>query len=74
MINKILEGIGGKAATQQDVSMRNSAVTDALGRRQLGMPAGAAITEDALNQLKMSKAGPYNDQTSLAKKGCPSSF
>lgn len=52
MMNRLLESVGGKAATQQDASMRNQAVANQLANRALGRPEGAALTEDALQALR----------------------
>ena len=64
--NKILESIGGKAASKQDASMHNQATTDAVVRKGIRAPSDMPITEDALLNLRNTAAQPYNDMTSLA--------
>ena len=70
LLNKMLEGMGGKVAMQQDASIRNQGVTDAVVRRGIGAPSDMPITEQSLAGLRDTKAQPYNDMTSLA--GLPS--
>jgi len=65
MVNKIIESIGGKAATQQDASIRNQQTTNSLVRRDLGAPATMGITEDALRNLSNQRAQPYRDVAAL---------
>lgn len=57
--NKVLESIGGKVAMEQDASLKNQAVTDALVKRSLGMDDAVQVAEDALPALRAQAAGPY---------------
>jgi hypothetical protein len=51
-INRLLESLGGKVATQQDASMRNQGVANALANKAIGRPQGALISEDALQTVR----------------------
>jgi len=55
-MNKTLESIAGKIATAQTASVKNQAVTDALVRKTLGLPADAPLTPEA---LKAARASSY---------------
>lgn len=50
--NRLLESIGGKVATQQDASLQNQGVANALANRAIGRPQGALLTEDALQTVR----------------------
>lgn len=53
-MNRLLESIGGKVATQQDASLSNQAVANMLANRSLGRPEGAMLTEEALQAVRNS--------------------
>jgi hypothetical protein len=57
--NKILESIGGKAATAQDAALRNQSVTNTLARRSVGMADDAPITKDALGAIRSEAGDAY---------------
>jgi hypothetical protein len=59
MANKVLESIGGKVAMEQDASLRNQSVTDALMKRSLGLDKAAQMSEDVLPALRSQAAQPY---------------
>lgn len=63
--NRIMEGLGGKAATEQDASMANDATTAALVRNQLRAPSSMGITEQSLGQLADERAQIYRDVAAL---------
>ena len=52
LTNKVLESIAGKAATQQDASIKNVEVTDALARRAIGLPPDTPLTPQATRQVR----------------------
>lgn len=54
--NKLLESIGGKAAMEQDASLRNQSVTDRLVRQAIGLPEDEALSPGALESIRQ-KAG-----------------
>lgn len=59
MTNRVLESIGGKIAMEQDASIQNQAVTDALMKRGLGLKETTQMSEDVLPALRTQAAGPY---------------
>lgn len=59
MSNKALESIGGKVAMEQDASLKNQAVTDALMKRSLGLDEATQMSEDVLPALRTGAAQPY---------------
>jgi hypothetical protein len=58
-LNKTLESIGGKVAMEQDASLRNQKVTDALMKRSLGIDEAADVSEDVLPGLRTAASGAY---------------
>lgn len=63
--NKILESVGGKAATRQQAEINNQEVTNALVKEQLGIPANTPITEETLKNLRAKYSAPYREIASL---------
>lgn len=57
--NRVIESIGGKAATAQQASTRNQGITNNLVRRALGLNADDALTEDALQALRVKAGQAY---------------
>lgn len=55
-LNKFLESWGGKAATAQDASVRNQAVTDALVKKDLGLSAAEDVGEGTLATIRTEAA------------------
>lgn len=64
--NKILESIAGKAATRQEASKRNQNVTMDEAARDLGYPAGTALTRDELNAFRARTSAPYQELAQLS--------
>lgn len=50
--NRVLESIGGKAATQQQNAVGNAGRVDSMIRDQLGMAPNAPITTGAMQQIR----------------------
>lgn len=59
MTNRVLESIGGKVAMEQDASLQNQSVTDALMKRSLGLKETTQMSEDVLPALRTQAGGPY---------------
>lgn len=59
--NRAIESVGGKVATQQTASLRNQSVTDALVRRELGLPSDTPLTPDAYSAVR-NQAGQVYEQ------------
>lgn len=51
-VNARLESVAGKAALNQDAVQRNQETTNKIAGRSLGLPAGEAITHEALANLR----------------------
>lgn len=58
-LNKTLETVSGKVATQQAASAANQKVTNALASRALGLDTNLPITEGALNAIRSEAAQDY---------------
>lgn len=56
ILNRFLESWGGKAATAQDASMRNQAVTDKLVKTDLGLKATDDVAEGTLAAMRQEAA------------------
>jgi hypothetical protein len=54
--NRLIEGVSGKAATQQAAALKNQQVTNRLIRQDLGLGEAVPLTKGILNALR-SKAG-----------------
>lgn len=59
-VNRAVEGLSGKIATQQAAAIKNQAVTNALAKAELGLADDAALTPATLKQIR--------DQAGLAYK------
>ena len=68
MVNKLLESVGGRAATTQEASIRNQAVTNKLAAEALGMPPGQALSDNSLASYRKTVAQPYRDVSGLSQK------
>lgn len=59
MLNRTIEGISGKAATAQNASARNQAVTNKLTAKSLGLPEDTVITGDVLKDIRATAGKVY---------------
>lgn len=66
MANKTLESIAGKAATAQDMVVKNQAITNELARKAIGLPAGEAITETAIQNVRDEAGKAYQAVADLS--------
>lgn len=57
--NRMIEGVAGKAATQQAASVKNQKVTNALVRKSLGLGTDAPLTKETLNAVRSKAGGVY---------------
>jgi hypothetical protein len=64
--NRVLEGFSGKIQTQQQASIRNQPVVNAIAARELGLPGDAPITVQALEGLRKDAGKAYD---AVAKVG-----
>lgn len=65
MGNKVLESIGGKVAMEQDASLKNQQITDALMKRSLGLDEATQMSEDVLPAIRTQAAQPYKALRSI---------
>lgn len=66
-LSNIVESFGGKAATGQKAVAENQKVTDALARKEAGLPEHAAISVDALKARRNVLAEPYREVAAINK-------
>ena len=59
--NRILESIGGKAATKQAAALRNQDVAYSLAQKTAGLMPDQAITETSLSAAREAAAAPYRE-------------
>lgn len=57
--NKVLESIAGKVATEQDASLRNQTITDALMKRSVGLDDAVQMSEDVLPGIRGEAGKAY---------------
>ena len=69
VLNRVLESIGGKAATQQAASATNQDIVYAAGQRHAGLQPNQAITEEALAEARKAAAEPYRQVARLFDDG-----
>ena len=58
-VNRMIEGISGKAATAQNASARNQAITNQLTAKSLGLPEDTVITGDVLKGIRDTAGEAY---------------
>lgn len=64
-LNRQLESMGGKIATQQMASSKNQAVTDSLARKAAGLTSDTPITPDTLKAARDIIKQPYIEISNL---------
>jgi hypothetical protein len=68
-INRTLEGIGGKAATQQSSSLKNQDAVYAIAQREAGLGPNTPLNDDSLKAARDVLAQPYREITALEPTG-----
>jgi len=58
-LNRGVEQLGGKIATQQQASLRNQEVTNNLARRALGLPENTPLSPEALQAVRQEASQVY---------------
>ena len=61
IINRLLEGLAGKASTLQEASVRNQDITSKLANKSLGLAEDAVLTPELLKSVR-DQAGQVYDQ------------
>lgn len=64
-LNTALESFGGKAAVKQEAALRAQEVTNALVRKELGLPANAPLSDATLKSLKAEPNAVYSKVDAL---------
>lgn len=67
-VNRVLESISGKQATQQIVSTKNTQVTEGLVRDALGIPADVPLSQGTLEGLRKTAGKAYQDVANISPK------
>jgi hypothetical protein len=60
LVNRLLEGLAGKASTLQEASVRNQAITDNLAKKSLGLSEDTILSPEVLNSVR-AEAGKVYD-------------
>lgn len=58
--NKIVEGVGGKVKTAQELSIHNQEIHDNLGRKALGVSPNTPLNEDTIHMVRGEANAVYN--------------
>lgn len=66
VVNKTLESVAGKAATAQDMVVKNQLITNELARKAIGLPKGEAITETAIQNVRDEAGKAYKAVADLS--------
>jgi len=61
IVNRLLEGVAGKASTLQEASVRNQAITDKLAKKSLGLPEDTVLTSDLIKSIRSDAGKAYED-------------
>lgn len=61
VLNRMLEGMAGKASTLQEASVRNQAITDNLAKKALGLPEDAVLTPDLIKSIRSDAGQAYEN-------------
>lgn len=62
------EGLAGKAALKQDMTLTNQQVSNSLARKVIGLADDQPITTDAIKSYQNTVSQPYREVASLSKK------
>jgi hypothetical protein len=61
LVNRVLEGISGKIQTAQSASIKNQAITNALAKKELGLPESVPLTRGNIRAVR-EVAGQFYKQ------------
>ena len=67
--NRVIESIGGKAATAQEASAVNQNVAYSVAQREAGLAPSEAITKESLKAARTRLAEPYREVGQLESTG-----
>lgn len=66
ILNRVLEGIAGKAATTQKASLLNQETTNNLARQAIGIPGKGPITAADIDAVKQPAMAVYGEVSKLS--------
>lgn len=61
IVNRMLEGLAGKASTLQEASVRNQDITNKLAVKSLGLPEDSILTPELLKTVRTKAGQVYDD-------------
>ena len=61
LLNRVMEGIAGKASTAQNASARNQQITNELAAKSLGLPKDTPITPEVITKLRSDAGKAYTN-------------
>lgn len=61
LLNRVIEGIAGKATTAQNASFINQQVTNKLAAKSLGLPEDTVITPEMLQNIRSNAGQAYEN-------------
>jgi hypothetical protein len=67
-LNRMLEGLAGKASTLQEASIRNQNVTNKLATKSLDLPEDTVLTPESLSAIRDKAGLAYEALKKLPKK------
>lgn len=62
----VIESAAGKAALKQQTTLENQRVTDAIARREIGLPENAPLTMQTLEARRQQLSAPYKALESVS--------
>lgn len=66
-IGSAVQGAAGSAVLERELSVKNAPITDSLAATEIGLPKGARITPQAIQQLKKQVSAPYAELSKTGK-------
>ena len=61
IVNRLLEGIAGKASTLQEASVRNQAITDNLAKKSLGLAEDTILSPEVIKSVRDTAGKAYEN-------------
>lgn len=68
-VNRAVEGIGGKAATAQEMAVRNENAAYAIAQREAGLSPSQSINEENLRAARDAMSAPHKSIAELPSAG-----
>ena len=61
IVNRLLEGVAGKASTLQEASVRNQAITDNLAKKSLGLSEDTILSPEIIKSVRDTAGKAYEN-------------